>query len=150
MPKRGPTLLACLLLLGGAACGGGSSLDRATAVVETRGGAVELAVELADAPGERRRGLMGRASLPERAGMLFRYADDTRTSFWMRDTLIPLSIAFLDAEGRIIAILDLEPCRSDPCPTYGPGVPYRAALEVNQGAFDRLGAAVGDTVRIEG
>ena len=141
--------LACVLILA-AACGDhSSSLQHARVTVETRSGQVRLDVEVADTPDERRRGLMGRASLPDRAGMLFGYAHDTRTSFWMKDTPIPLSIAFLDAEGRILAILDMEPCSTDPCPTYGPGVPYRAALEVNLGTFDRLGAAVGDAVRIE-
>ncbi len=82
--------------------------------------------------------------------MLFRYDEDTNERFWMKDTLIPLSIAFLDAEGRVLVILDMEPCVADPCPLYEAGAPYRMALEVNQGAFEQLGAHVGDVVRLEG
>ena len=147
--KVGPALLVFLLLLI-AACGGGPSLERVTAVIDTAGGEVELEVEIADTTAERRHGLKGRQSLPERAGMLFRYADDARGSFWMKDTLIPLSIAFLDAGGRLLVILDMEPCRADPCQVYDPGISYRTALEVNRGTFDRLGIAVGDVVRVEG
>jgi uncharacterized membrane protein (UPF0127 family) len=67
----------------------------------------------------------------------------------MKNTLIPLSIAFLDADGRILRILDMEPCEADPCPLYPPGVAYTSALEVNQGAFERWGVEVGDLVTLE-
>ncbi len=118
-------------------------------MIETSAGEVPLDVEVADSVKERARGLMGRETLPERAGMLFRYEEDTNSRFWMKDTLLPLSIAFLDAAGRILVTLDMEPCGADPCPTYDAGVSYRAALEVNRGAFERLGAHVGDVVRLE-
>ena len=62
----------------------------------------------------------------------------------MKDTLIPLSIAFADADGMIVSILDMEPCETDPCEIYDPGVTYRSALEVNQGAFSRWGVEEGD------
>ena len=67
----------------------------------------------------------------------------------MKNTLIPLSIAFADAEGTIVSILDMEPCEADPCEIYDPGVPYRSALEVNQGAFDDWGVQVGDRLTLE-
>ena len=68
----------------------------------------------------------------------------------MKDTLIPLSIAFWDGRGRIVRILDMTPCRADPCPTYDPRVAYRGALEVNRGAFKRWGVQRGDRVRLSG
>jgi uncharacterized membrane protein (UPF0127 family) len=136
-----------LLTLGG--CGGETTPARAEAVLDTAAGEVTLDVEVVDTPGERRRGLMGRTTLPETAGMLFVYPEDSRARFWMKDTLLPLSIAFLSAEGRILAILDMEPCSADPCPLYDAEVPYRMALEVNRGTFERIGADVGDLVRIE-
>jgi uncharacterized protein len=68
----------------------------------------------------------------------------------MKDTLIPLSIAFYGADGRIVRILDMEPCRRDPCPVYDPHATYRGALEVNQGEFRRWGVEVGDTLRVIG
>lgn len=149
MAKAAPALLAALALA--AACGGRPAGGLATVVVATDSGEVTLSVEVADTPEERSQGLMGRASLPERAGMLFRYADEeVPGSFWMKDTLVPLSIAFLDAAGRIVAILDMEPCLAEPCPLYDPGVPYRAALEVDRGAFARLGIEVGDAVTLAG
>ena len=57
----------------------------------------------------------------------------------MKDTLIPLSIAFAGEDGTILAILDMDPCEADPCEIYDPDVSYRSALEVNQGAFYGLG-----------
>jgi uncharacterized membrane protein (UPF0127 family) len=66
----------------------------------------------------------------------------------MKDTLIPLSIAFYSVDGRILKILDMEPCKADPCPLYDPGVSYRGALEVNQGAFAGWGISEGDRLRI--
>lgn len=143
---------ACLvvLALAAASCGGGPGGDAASVVVETGRGEVTLAVEVADTSEERARGLMGRPSLPEQAGMLFRYGEgEVPAGFWMKDTPIPLSIAFLDSGGRIVAVLDMEPCLADPCRLYDPGVPYRAALEVNRGAFARLGVEVGDVVRLD-
>jgi uncharacterized membrane protein (UPF0127 family) len=65
----------------------------------------------------------------------------------MKDTLIPLSIAFIDDENRIISIQDMDPCTEDPCPGFAPKQPYWAALEVNQGAFAEWGVEVGDVVR---
>jgi hypothetical protein len=67
----------------------------------------------------------------------------------MKDTLIPLSIAFWDERDRIVAILDLDPCREDPCPVYSPGASYVGAVEANQGYFDRHGVETGDVVRLE-
>jgi uncharacterized protein len=90
-------------------------------------------VEVAADTPTRRLGLMHRTELPPDAGMLFVFPQDTDGGFWMKDTLIPLSIAFADAEGTVVAVLDMEPCEEDPCPSYRPGAPYRMALEVNQG-----------------
>lgn len=107
-----------------------------------------VAVEVADTPSEREHGLMGRASLPANAGMVFTFPADHRGAFWMKDTLVPLSIAFYGADGRILRILDMAPCERDPCPLYDPEVAYRGALEVNQGAFERWGISEGDRLRI--
>jgi len=115
--------------------------------IHTDGGAVELTnLEVARTPEARARGLMGRTRLAEGGGMVFLFDGPTASAFWMKDTLIPLSIAFWDKDGRITDILDIRPCRSDPCPLYGASGPYVGAIEMNRGAFDRLGAEVGDTV----
>jgi uncharacterized membrane protein (UPF0127 family) len=113
---------------------------------------VVLDVEIAETRRARATGLMGRESLPGDAGMVFLERTPVRQSFWMKDTLIPLSVAFWDKRGEIIAILDMEPCRADPCPTYDPGVAWLGAVEVNQGFFSQRGVEVGDevTLRREG
>jgi uncharacterized protein len=117
--------------------------------IATAEGEVTVEVEVADSPSERRVGLMNRASLDGDAGMAFLFEGPTDGGFWMKDTLIPLSIAFWDEEGRIVAILDMQPCESDSCPVYDPGVPFVGALEVNQGFFDRRGVRVGDRIEME-
>jgi uncharacterized membrane protein (UPF0127 family) len=129
-----------------AACGGS---DGPVATIATGSDTVAVAIEIADTAEERRVGLMGRESLPADAGMLFVYDAEHSGGYWMKDTLVPLSIAFIDGRGTVLAILDMEPCRADPCPIYDPGVAYERALEVNRGAFRRWGVEVGDVVTVE-
>jgi uncharacterized protein len=118
--------------------------------IETAAGdQVVVPVEVADSPEEREVGLMNRTSLPEDSGMIFLFGEDSSGGFWMKDTLIPLSIAFAAADGTIVSILDMEPCEADPCEIYDPGVPYRSALEVNKGAFSRWGVAEGDVLTLQ-
>jgi uncharacterized membrane protein (UPF0127 family) len=118
--------------------------------IETAGGEeVVVPVEVADSQDERETGLMNRESLAEDAGMIFIFDEDSSGGFWMKNTLIPLSIAFADAGGTIVRILDMEPCEADPCAVYEPGVFYRSALEVNQGAFSEWGVAEGDRLTLE-
>ena len=117
--------------------------------IETDRGPVLLKVEIASTPEAWQRGLMFRKTLPEDRGMLFLFPQATGSPFWMKNTLIPLSIAFADQNGKILRILDMEPCTKDPCPTYYPGVAYRQALEVNQGWFARHGVKEGDRWRLK-
>ena len=92
---------------------------------------------VADTPQKRALGFMGRTELPEDAGMIFVFPADHSGGFWMKNTLIPLSIAYLSASGEVLAVLDMEPCQADPCPTYDPGTPYRYAVEAGKGWFSR-------------
>lgn len=89
---------------------------------------------------------MGRSTLTPDAGMVFVFDEKTDEPFWMKDTLIPLSIAFWGDDGRVTDILDMQPCDADPCPTYTPRTPYTRALEMNLGWFDRQGIRIGDPV----
>jgi uncharacterized protein len=114
-----------------------------------RGEEVEVAVEVADTQEEREVGLMHREFLPDDAGMIFLFEEAIAGGFWMKNTLIPLSIAFADGEGEILRILDMEPCEADPCEIYDPGVSYESALEVNQGAFENWGVEEGDLLTLE-
>ena len=128
---------------------GSDELERGTVTIETTEGPVSIEVEIADSDEERQVGLMNRESLPEDAGMLFLFEGDVEIGFWMKNTLIPLSIAFADADGEIVRILDMEPCEADPCTVYEPGATYRTALEVNQGAFADWGVAEGDRLTLD-
>lgn len=105
-----------------------------------------LRVELASTPEQRSQGLMFRENLPPDQGMLFVFADDRVRSFWMRNTPIPLSIAFLDADRRIINILDMEPFDET---LHQSAAPARYALEVNQGWFAARGMQAGDLCAFE-
>ncbi len=108
-------------------------------LVAPGGRAVAVPVYDAADDATRGRGLMGRGDLPDGTGMVFRFAGPNRGGFYMKDTLIPLSIAFFSDDGRVVAVLDMEPCRHDPCTIYDPGVAYAGALEVEQGFFDEVG-----------
>ena len=80
--------------------------------------------------------------------MLFIFEEPTRTSFWMRGTPVPLSIAFWDDGGRIVDILDMRPCRTEACPLYTPRSDYVAAAEMQRGWFGEHGVEVGDAVEL--
>jgi uncharacterized protein len=143
--------LVPLLLLVAVACGSADASDPiATAAlsIRTDDGTVSLDVQVADTPDERRTGLMGRQSLSPYDGMAFMWQEPVLSSFWMKDTLIPLSIAFWDDAGRIISILDMDPCTEDPCPSYGPDEPFVGAVEVDRGALEERGVTIGDHVEL--
>jgi uncharacterized protein len=108
-----------------------------TAVIRTPGPTVRVRVEIAEQPAQRHQGLSGRHALAPGSGMAFLWTSDVRERFWMKDTSIPLSIAFWGRSRRILRILDMAPCRRDPCRIYDPKVAFRGALEVNRGAFER-------------
>jgi len=114
--------------------------------IQTTNGSVQLHVELAITQAEQQRGLMNRTTLAPSGGMAFLFGTPTTVGFWMKDTLIPLSIAFWDEHDSIVSIDEMEPCTQDPCPTYGPAAPYRGAVEANAGFFTDHGVKVGDTV----
>ena len=122
----------------------GEPLKTAEVRLESRGGPLVLTVEVAETAEARRAGLMGRATLSPDAGMLFVHEADVQLAFHMEGTTIPLSVALLDASGAVLEVLDLDLCPEAPCPRYRPSVPYRHALEVNQGAFARWGVEAGD------
>lgn len=99
---------------------------------------------LAETAAQQAQGLMNRRDLGGYDGMLFDFRVDTPTSFWMKDTPLPLSIAFFDGTGRFVSSRDMAPCLNQPsCPTYGADRPYRWALEVPEGALPRLGIGPG-------
>jgi len=105
----------------------------------------ELTIELATTPETRSCGLSLREALPKNQGMLFVYAEPEILTFWMKDTRIPLSIAFIDADRRIVSIQKMIPLQITP--NHISPVPAQYALEVNQGWFEENGVAIGDVLR---
>ncbi len=100
-----------------------------------------LLVAVADRGELRRRGLMEVADLGDLDGMLFVMDETVNSAFTMRNTLIPLHIAFFADSGELVDVLEMTPCPEEPCPTYRPGGFYRYAVEVPRGAFDGLDPA---------
>jgi uncharacterized protein len=127
----------------GAETTGTASELRNVTIDSSGGGKVELRVEIADDPPEQTRGLMERTALGEDRGMLFVYPDEEVRSFWMKNTLIPLSIAFIASDGTIVDLQNMKPLDDDP-PHYVSAEPARYALEVNKGYFEKHGIKVGD------
>lgn len=95
----------------------------------------ELLVAIASTPEQRRQGLMNITDLLDLDGMLFVFAADTGTGFWMKNTLIPLDIAFFDWQGKYVDGFVMEPCTIEECPTYFPSGRYRFALEMPAGTM---------------
>lgn len=150
-------LAAAVLLLGVAACGSDGSVTTTTSRVTTTttGSAVTdlldsfdhrqitvsgetWTVAVADTLAARSQGLMGVTALGDLDGMLFVFSDDTDSGFWMRNTLIPLDIAFFAADGTLVDLLTMNPCPGDPCPVYHPRGSYRYALETAVGRWDAI------------
>jgi len=125
---------------------GSPEFARGRVLIDTGDNSVLIDVDVAETDEQRAFGLMHRESLPDDEGMLFVFFEDSTSAFTMRNTLIPLSIAFFDFDGEILKILDMQPCEAEPCPSYDPAVTYRGALEVNQGAFVKWGVEIGDHI----
>lgn len=106
-------------------------------------GGMQLQVWVADTADSRQLGLMHVKHLPEDRGMLFVYPQTARRSFWMENTYVPLSLAYLRSDGTIDQILDMQPLSRRTHPSKGV---IRLVLEVNQGWFERHGVKVGDKI----
>jgi len=116
------------------------TIERSGQVITT------VKAEIAKTPEERNKGLMYRKSLKDGHGMLFVFEKDDVLSFWMKNTFIPLSIAFIAYDGRIIDIKDMYPHDTNSVKSSRSA---RYALEAPQGWFLRAGVNEGDTVKIE-
>jgi uncharacterized membrane protein (UPF0127 family) len=115
--------------------------------ISSERGAHNFEVEVADTFKQREIGLMNRTELAERAGMLFVFEQTSEQAFWMKNTLIPLDIVFIDENFRIANIArQAQPCYEEHCPIYSSGVEIRYVLELKGGAADKLGIKEGDKV----
>ena len=143
----------CFVICGcapGAAAAPSGSPSPGPAVLTVRAASGRLlatfTVSVADTEAARERGLMGVTHLGSTSGMVFAFPSTTTVAFWMKDTLIPLDIAFWDNRGTVITVQRMQPCRADPCPLYQASAPYAGAVEVAGGVLASDGVAAGDTV----
>ncbi len=131
------------------ACGGSSApaatITPGPSVSISFGGGANLQVEIADTSAERAVGLMHRTSLGDDSGMLFAFPSDTEATFYMKDTLVPLTVAFVKADGTIVHFEDMEPQTET---RHHSSEPYRYAIEANLGWFAAHGVAVGGNVTV--
>jgi uncharacterized protein len=108
-------------------------------------------IELARTSEEQAQGLMFRESLPERSGMLFIFSDAVPHKFWMKNTMIPLDMIWMDESGRVLFVsAETPPCKADPCPNYGPESPAASVLEIAGGKAAKEKVTVGSRIDIQG
>ena len=135
------------LLMGASAA---QTFERGVVRITQNGREARLSVEIANTPKARSQGLMGRERLGKNAGMLFVYKGDARRFFWMKNTRIPLSLAFIDKSGEVLEIIHLQPHKPGTrIPSYTSRHKVRRVLEVNQGWFLRNGFGLGARVTLE-
>lgn len=108
-----------------------------------------VVAEIADTPERVARGFMHRPKVRDGEGMIFVFPQADLHSFWMKNTLVPLDIIWMDDDATVIHIeASVPPCRDDPCPGYGPPRIARYVLEVRAGTAAREGLKLGDRLRI--
>jgi len=122
-------------------CSGLETFEKREIVLEGYGGRVSVSAEIARSDAQHEQGLMYRKALPDGEAMLFIFEKDQIMTFWMKNTLVPLSIAYISHDGRILEIHDLEPGNLNPVKS---GRSARYALEVPRGWFSRAGLGPGD------
>ncbi|MAU97813.1 MAG: hypothetical protein CMP81_18350 [Fulvimarina sp.] len=121
--------------------------DLSRAVLHTKNGKHSVMVELALTPKDREVGLMNRSEMPADQGMLFRFDETRNVAMWMKNTLIPLDMLFIDDAGKVVTIkTNAQPLSLDVIPS---GQPVRYVLELNGGAAARYGVAIGDRLESE-
>ena len=121
-----------------------AELETSPLTIESANGAHAFTVEIADEPEEITTGLMNRESMDPDAGMLFDFGQPREAAMWMKNTLIPLDMLFMDPQGKVIAIARETVPGS--LRTVTPGVPVKSVLELNGGRAEELGIEPGDEV----
>jgi len=144
-PKKFFCLTLIILNAGLAACAPHKLETTVLNITRADSTPVEITVEIARTEEEKAQGLMHRKKLPDGEGMIFIYDRDQQMSFWMKNTVIPLSIAFIASDGRIIDIKDMQPLDLN---SVKSSRSVRYALETPQGWFDRAGVKPGDVVNV--
>ena len=126
------------------------SISFSEVYIYTTNSEIKVNVEIADTPQKQSKGLMFRENLKWDHGMLFIFDNESVFSFWMKDTLIPLDIIFIDKAFKIINIVDNAlPCYIEPCPDYSSEKPAKYVLEVNAGFVEKNDIEEGDFISID-
>ena len=135
-------LFLCLI----SSCSGLEKFEKRKFTIENGRSPLTVVLEIARTEAQRSQGLMYRKTLKDGEGMLFIFERDQILSFWMKNTLIPLSIAYIAYDGKIIEIHDMEPGNLNPIVSSRSS---RYALEVPQGWFSREGIGIGARLDIK-
>ena len=130
-----------------ATCSGLEKFEKKELIIESGAGKIVIRAEIARTPAQREQGLMYRKKINDGEAMLFIFERDEMLSFWMKNTLVPLSIAYILYDGRVLEIYDMEPENLSPIRSSRS---VRYALEVPQGWFGRAGIGVGDRLDTSG
>ena len=128
-------------------CIGQQKFETTKIIIDTSKSNIAVYSEIADNPVKRTIGLMNRSSLADNSGMLFVFDDEEKRVFWMKDTLIPLDIFFIDSRMNILDIQTMQPCKTMICHRYTSSSPAKYALEVNAGFGEKNGIKVGDKIK---
>jgi hypothetical protein len=138
-----------LLLVVATGCTSIEVQEHSTVTVNSESQQFVFSVEIAQTPEKLQKGLMFREFLGENEGMLFIFTDSKERSFWMKNTLIPLDMIFIDENFVIRKIHYAVPCKQDPCPSYTSGVPVKYVLEINGNQTTENNIKEGDVVEIK-
>lgn len=109
---------------------------------------IKMNIEIADDDNARMKGLMFREKLEENSGMLFVFDSENYQTFWMKNTLIPLDMIFIDKDFEIVDIKAAVPCREDPCALYKSSNPAKYVLEVNANFTIKNDIGIGDKITL--
>jgi len=140
-------ILVLFLLVFLVSCANDSTKNVDEILIGNREKIIRINVEVADDNQERSSGLMLREALDKNSGMLFVFDDEDYRSFWMKNTLIPLDILFINDDLEIVDIKNAVPCKEDPCALYRSSAPVRYVLEVNANFTYKNGVNTGDKLQ---
>lgn len=149
MKKNAVILMALVFLFTGCSWfGGDANAENYNEVVfKTDTGDHKFYVEVADDSEKRQLGLMHRESMDDDKGMIFIYPEEQKVAFWMKNTLIPLDMIFMDDDFEVIDYFtDVPPCEADPCSHYVPTKNPKYIVELNAGKISEIGLKRGDLV----
>jgi uncharacterized membrane protein (UPF0127 family) len=157
LDRRRRGALASVLLVLAAACGAAPKASITAAATPAPAGPRVIlpsgstyALEVVRTPEEQAQGLMFRESLAQMTGMLFPFGDKAVHRFWMKNTMIPLDMIWMDADGKVIFVsAETPPCKVDPCPSYGPDASAASVLEIAGGKAAKEKINVGSVLRFQ-